>query len=537
VVRSILILLCTLLLQAQDVRIQVVATAGMQGRILPQDPFTLQPANLGWAAVATLIRGLKAKNPNTLLLDCGDVLSGDPVNYVRNRLKPQLPEPSMAIMNALGYHAMVVGKREYDFGFRLLRSAEDFAQFPFLSANTVFASSGEGVFTPYVKIAVGGAQVAVLGLTAASVPLGADPANLTDIKFLDPVETAKTLVPKLREQEKVDFVIVVIHGGLGKGDCDPLGPEPVRCLAEKVPGIDLIVAGGDSTSPLATQVAGVPVLQVGTLGQTVGVADLTLRKDWFRRKLGNAELRIEKPAADTVPDPQVLALTAPLRAETESYLNTYATNLATDLDGRWSRMEDSALVELLQTVLRKASGAQLSAIASPGSRIYIPKGPTSVRQFYALVPEEVRMARIRITGAQLRKYLEHSARFYNYSYQPDLYNREVAPGDFDLVAGVNYSLDLTKPVGQRVVVLTYQNEAVKDDQLFTLAVPSNRLAGEGGYLDAIGYSGLPDWESSVSLRNALLAYVLANPTLSIPLANNWRTIPYLDRERVLAQQP
>jgi 2',3'-cyclic-nucleotide 2'-phosphodiesterase / 3'-nucleotidase len=334
----------------------------------------------------------------------------------------------------------------------------------------------------------------------------------------------------------VDLVIVLIHGSLGKGPCASMGAEPVQCLAEKVPGIDLILAG-NSAQPLATRVAGVPVLQAGPQGRALGVADLTLRKEWFRWKVASCETRLEQPALDTVPDPQVLELTASLRAATEAYLNTFATNLATDLDGRWSRMEDTALVQLLHTVMRQATGAQLSAVASPGSRIYIPSGPTSVRQFYALAPEEERVARIRITGAQLRNYLEQSARFYNLSYQPDLYNREVSPRDFDMISGVNYSLDLTQPVGQRVVVLTYRNAEVKDDQTFTLALSTRRLAGSGGFLEAIGFKGQPETVTAAPLRNLLLAYVLSRPTVTIPLASNWRTIPYLDRERVLAQQP
>lgn len=533
-VRSILILLCTLFLNAQDVRLQVIATTDLRGRILPRDTFTLQPGNLGWAAAATLIRGLKAANPSTLLLDCGNILSGDPANYLRNRLRPELPEPSVAIMNALGYHAMAVGGREFDFGFKLLRSVEETAQFPFLSANTVFASTGKGVFTPYVKVAVGGLQVAILGLTAATAAQGMDPANLADIRFLDPVETAKTLVPKLRDKEKADLVIVLLHGGLGP--CKPLDATPAGCLAEQVPGIDLILAGNGGVGQTA-RVAGVPVLQAGILGQAVGVADLRLHKQLFRWKVESAELRLEQPKAEIVPDPQILELTAPLRAATEAYLDTYATSLATDLDGRWSRMEDSALVQLLHTVMRKATGANLSAVASPGSRLYIPKGPTSVRQFYALAAEENRVARIRISGAQLRKYLEHSARFYNLSYEPDLFNREVPPQDFDMVSGVNYALDLSKPLGQRVVSLTYRNEPVTDAQQFSLALSSARLAGAGGYLEAIGFKGAAEAVTQASLRNLLLAYVLSQPTLNIPLAGNWRTIPYLDRERVLAQQP
>jgi 2',3'-cyclic-nucleotide 2'-phosphodiesterase/3'-nucleotidase len=78
---------------------------------------------------------------------------------------------------------------------------------------------------------------------------------------------------------------------------------------------------------------------------------------------------------------------------------------------------------------------------------------------------------------------------------------------------------------------------VKDDQVFSLAITTYRLAGGGGYLDAISFKGQAELVTAASLRNLILEYVLARPNLSVPLANNWHLIPALDRERVLAQQP
>jgi len=106
-----------------------------------------------------------------------------------------------------------------------------------------------------------------------------------------------------------------------------------------------------------------------------------------------------------------------------------------------------------------------------------------------------------------------------------------------MVSGVNYALDLSRPVGQRVANLKYQGAPVKDDQVFTLAITGYRLAGGGGYMDAIGFKGQPERTSAASLRNLILEYALSRPTLSLSETDNWRTIPWLDRERVLVQQP
>lgn len=191
------------------------------------------------------------------------------------------------------------------------------------------------------------------------------------------------------------------------------------------------------------------------------------------------------------------------------------------------------MLQLLHQVQRQATGAQLSAAACPGPRIFIPKGPTSVRQFWTLTPYENRLARIRITGDQLRRYLEHSARHYAFSWEPELYDPAVPFFNFDTVDGVSYALNLGRPVGSRVQNLTWQGQPVKPDQTFTLAVTTYRLRDGGGYMKAMGFTGQAETVTKTSLRNLLLDHVLARPNLQVTTTNTWRTIPYLDRERVL----
>ena len=534
VVRWLGIFLCALVLNAQEVRIQVLTTTDVHGRILPQDTFTLQPANQGWARLATLIRAQRAANANTVLVDCGDATQGEPINYVWSRLNSKLPEPSMAIMNSLGYNAMVVGGREFDQGLTRLRAMEEQAQFPWLAANVVFAADGRRVFTPYVKLDVGGVQVAILGL-ASVPPRRAEADGPGELVYQDPVATAKALIPLLRENEKVDMVIVALHGGLGREPCDAGGEDQAACLAAQVPGIDLILAGR-SHQQVGAEVNGVPVLQAGFNGQALGAGEFVFRPGRRGRwDLQSHQVRLLQPGTEA--DPGVLELTAPLRAATETYLNTFATSLGTDLDGRWSRMEDTALMHLLHTVARQASGAQITALPTPGARIFIPRGATSVRQFYALFPDDDRIGRIRITGRQLKAYLEHDARFFNYSHNPDLFAKNADPGDFDTLDGCAYTLDLSRPPGMRVVELKVQGQPVKDDQTFSLGLPSSRINGAGGFLEAMGWTGRPEFPSPEPFRNQLLEYVLSRPSLAPTAGDNWHIIPALDRERVLAQQP
>jgi 2',3'-cyclic-nucleotide 2'-phosphodiesterase (5'-nucleotidase family) len=517
VFRWFFILSLTFGLSAEDLRVQVLCTTDLHAQVASEDAFTLQPGPRGWIKAATLIRGLKAANPNSVLVDCGDALTGDPIAYVRQSIRPDLPEPSVAIMNALGYHAMAVGNRDFSFGLPYLRSVEEQAQFPFLAANLLLPD-GKPAFTPYAKVEFGGVSVAILGLATTLPAQFGDFASMGDIRVADPMETALALVPRLRHQEKVDLVVVALHGNLP--------------LKEAIPGVDLILMAHGGPA----ETAGIPALHPQANGREVGVAEFVLHREWGRWKIKSMETRTLPVAADTASDTQVMQLTAPLRLATDTYLNTFATQLEVDLDGRWGRMEDGPLTQLLHATMRNGTRAQITAVPSPAPSLFIPKGATSVRQFYALMPSEQRVARIRITGAQLRTYLEHAARYYNFSHLPDLINKSVPPDDFDVLDGVNYALDISRPLGSRVVMLEYQGQPVKNSQEFTLGISARRLLGKGGYMEAIGFHGEPEWVSPTSWRNLILGYVLARPSLNPVPTRQWRIIPSLDRERVLAQE-
>ncbi|GLH75058.1 hypothetical protein GETHLI_35610 [Geothrix limicola] len=526
------ILLITLGLSAQEARIQILGTTDMHGHVMAEDTFSLQPANQGWAKITTLIRQQRALNPNTILIDSGDTIQGEPVNYVRNVLRRDLPEPSVAVMNALGYAAMAVGNHDYDFGMEVLREAEKQAKFPFLSANTVDAKGKPG-FPTHTFVTVAGIRVALVGFTTPGVPSMTEPGNYAGLSFRDIVASAKVLIPHLRDKEKADVVVVLMHSGLGAVNGREGDENAALRLADEVPGIDAIFSG-HTHQALQVEHKGVPILQAQCWGRALAVAELSLRQEKGHWRVVASSERLLKPDDQTAIDPEVLGLTADLRTVTDRYLDTAATNLLVDLDSRWARMEDTPLMQLIHQVQRQATGAQLSAAASPGPKLFIPKGPTSVRQFYALSPYESQVAKIRINGDQLKRYLEHGARHYTRSWEPELYNRDVPFYNYDMVDGVSYALDLGQPVGDRIRNLSYQGQPVKPDQTFTLAITTYRLRGGGGYMAAIGFTGAPELITKASQRNLLFEYVLSRPTLNPTPTNTWRTVPFLDRERVLS---
>ncbi|MBI3130962.1 MAG: bifunctional metallophosphatase/5'-nucleotidase [Acidobacteria bacterium] len=531
--RRLVIVLCLLgSLRAQEVRLQVLSTTDVHGHVMAEDTYSLQPRNLGWAKLATLIRQRKALNAHTILIDSGDTIQGEPINYVRHRLRRDLPDPSMPIMNDLGFAAMALGNHEFDFGLEVLREVEQQAKFPWICANAVNVKDGKPAFKPFVKVRVGEVTVGILGFVTPQIPRWAEPATFEGLAFEDIVASAKVWVPRLREKEKVDVVLVAMHSGLGEAQGRPGDENAALRLAQEVRGIDGILSG-HTHRPIVTRHNGVPILQAHMHGLALGVLEMTLRKEQGRWMVAASEPSLLRPTDDTAVDPAVLALTAELREGTRTYLDTFATNLQVDMDTRFARMEDSPVMQVLHRSLREATGAQLTAAACFNAGLYIPKGPTSVRQWYALLPYENRVARIRITGRQLKLYLEHAARYYNPPYMPELVSGELGGYDFDTVDGASYALDLMKPVGQRVVNLRFQGKPVDMEQVFTLGITSYRLRGGGGYMAAMEWSGVPELVTKESQRNLFLEHALRSPTLTVSPDHNWRTIPFLDRERVM----
>ncbi|MGE5802214.1 MAG: 5'-nucleotidase C-terminal domain-containing protein, partial [Gemmatimonadota bacterium] len=164
------------------------------------------------------------------------------------------------------------------------------------------------------------------------------------------------------------------------------------------------------------------------------------------------------------------------------WLGTPIGRAGPGFDGRLSRAQDTPLLDFINEVQRRQSGAQLSAAAAFDVQVSLPEGEIHQREVSGIYPYENTLRAVKISGQQLREFLEHSARYYR-SYAPGqpVVNDSVPGYSFDVVSGVVYNIDLSRPAGQRIRGLAYEGKIVQPGDSFTMAVNSYRQAGSGGY--------------------------------------------------------
>jgi 5'-nucleotidase len=257
---------------AAETVITILHTNDTHSQIDPLPPNDRNAGKGGVARRATLVKRVRKENPNTLLLDAGDVLQGTPYfNFYKG-------EVEYKAMSAIGYDAGTLGNHEFDNGLEALAAALKFANFDIVSANyDVKGTVLEDRVKRYVVKTAGGIRVGLFGLGISPTAL-ITPANFKGVTFIDPVIAAREVVKKLREEERCSLIVCMSHLGYHED-----GKRGNSMLASQVDGIDFIASGHTHLfmeQPVtATQPCGAKTLifEVGKSGIYVGRVDFTFR--------------------------------------------------------------------------------------------------------------------------------------------------------------------------------------------------------------------------------------------------------------------
>jgi 5'-nucleotidase len=244
------------------------------------DPLPANDRNAGKGGVArraTLVKRIRAENPNTLLLDAGDSFQGTPYfNLYKGVVEYKA-------MSAIGYDIVTLGNHDFDNGVEALAEAMKHAKFEFVSANyDVRGTAIESRVKPYVVRELGGVRIGVFGLGIKLEGLN-PPESFKGVKYYDPIKVAHGAVRVLREKERCAMVVCASHLGYypnPKGD--EVGDSQV---VSQVNGIDFIASGHTHTFMKAPAIVKQPggsntvIFQVGKSGIYLGRVDFTVREN------------------------------------------------------------------------------------------------------------------------------------------------------------------------------------------------------------------------------------------------------------------
>ncbi|SDK64332.1 2',3'-cyclic-nucleotide 2'-phosphodiesterase / 3'-nucleotidase [Nocardioides sp. YR527] len=541
------------------VRLTVLGTTDLHGNVFNWDyyknaEFSNSAGNeIGVAKVKTLIDAVREERRGEpiLTIDAGDTIQGTPLAYYYARIDPITEgaiHPMARAMNLVGYDAAALGNHEFNYGIDTIRKFEEQVNFPMLGANAVDPSTKLPVFPPYVikEYRVGRGRrlkVGVLGLTNPGIAIW-DKANVEGrMEFPGLVEQAKIFVPELKKAG-CDLVIISAHSGADTSSSygDDLPPENAATLvAEQVPDVDAILVGHAHREITERFVAntetGKQVLLTEPLywGMRVSVMDLVVRHE---KRHGRPRWVLESATSQTLnsntvdPDPEVSAAVQEQHDVVISYVNSVVGSSAVEMLAARAVVEDVPIIDFVNFVQADAVKAALTgsdaelpviSIAAPFSRAAaFPAGEVTVRDVAGLYIYDNTLMAVRITGAQLKDYLEFTARYFKQvsgtgPFPIDAVTNaptETAPNgtpdyNFDTIAGLDaaltYDIDIAGSVGSRITSLAYDGVAVTDAQEFVLAINNYRQSGGGGFPHVTDATVV--YNQQVEIRQLLIDWV------------------------------
>ena len=581
--------------QAAELNLRLLETTDVHMNLLNFDYYQDKVTDdYGLAKTATLIKLARAETPNSLLFDNGDLLQGSPLGDMVARVRPLAAgqvHPAYKVLNALGVDAANIGNHEFNYGLPFLRQAISGAAFPYVNANvyldggTENPQRGQHAFTPYVILSrtftdTAGVRhalkIGVIGFVPPQILLWDKQSLDGQVTVADMLETAQRYVPQMRK-EGADVVVAIPHSGFEKGETPRFAENSVARLAE-VAGIDAILFGhshGEFPSAFFANypkvdlakgtINGVAAVMPGRWGDHLGVVDLTLDNSSgaWRVAGSRAEIRPIFDRATRKPlvaaDPLVATLIADEHAATLAYVRGALGSTRTPITSYFAQVADDPSVQLVsQAQLAYAKralqgtefeGLPLLSAAAPfkaGGRMGwayftdIPAGTLSVRNVADLYIYPNTVKAVRLTGAQVREWLEMSAGQFN---QIDaagpalqhLVNDNFVPYNFDTIDGVSYQIDVTQPArydpkgklvapaAHRIVDLRYQGQPVDAQAPFIVVTNNYRASGGGGFPGLDGTNIVLD--SPDENREALVQYLRNAGTLDPSADNNWRIQP------------
>lgn len=556
----LVLILCQILwagtMEAQEkvVKLKIVETSDVHGNFYPYDFVRRQPSAGSLARVYTWVQQERRRfGDNLILLDNGDILQGQPSAYYYNYIDTVSPHLTAEMLNFMAYDAGNMGNHDIETGRAVFDRWTGDCRFPVLGANILDTATGKTHLKPYVVLEREGVKIAVLGMITPAIPMWLSENLWPGLRFEDMETAARKWIPFIREQEKPDVIIGLFHAGknavwMGGKYRDNASVE----VASRVPGFDVVLAGHDHARACfkVANEAGDSVLVVNPANNAVTVGDveitLTLRGGKVTDKL--VEGRLTDVGA-LEPSPEFMQHFAGQYDAIQAFVSKKIGRFTQPISTRPAYFGPSAFVDLIHRLQLEIGKAEISLAAPLSFDARIEAGDIYVSDMFNLYKYENMLYTMSLSGKEIRGALEMSyALWTNQMHSPGdplLLLRESSVSgaeertffqhpsyNFDSAAGIIYTVDITRPAGQKVTILSMADGTPFDEnRMYKVAVNSYRGNGGGELLTKGAGISQEELKSRIlfstdkDLRYYLMQYIEQRQIVTPRSLDQWKFIP------------
>ncbi len=535
----------------REVKLKLIETSDIHGNFFPYNFITQQDWKGSFARVHSYAQQERQTyGHNLLLMDNGDILQGQPSAYYYNFMDTVSTHITAAMMNYMGFVVGNMGNHDVEAGHAVYDRWISQCQFPVLGANIIRTSDEQPYLKPYEIIEREGVKIAVLGMITPAIPTWLPETLWKGLYFADMEQTARKWMPIIQEKEKPDIIIGLFHAGKEARTVAGKYREDASAeIAERIPGFDIIMMGHDHRrfcGKIANaQGDSVLLINPANNGRTVGDVEIVLTLD------GDKVIRksIQGKLADMdklEPSPDFMKQFAPQYQAVEAFVSEKVGTFTETISTRPAYFGPSAFIDFIHSLQLDLTGADISFAAPLSFDAVIKEGDIHISDMFNLYKYENMLYTMELTGKEIKGFLEESyAIWTNQMKSADdhvllLTERKDGNGytftnpsfNFDSAAGIIYTVDVTKPAGQKVSIQSLANGEPFDlNRTYRVALNSYRGNG-GGELLTKG-AGIPQDQlkdriisaTEKDLRYYMIQYIREKKTLSPQPLNQWKMIP------------
>lgn len=443
--------------------ITIVASTDIHGHYLPWNYALDQADQTGsLSQISTLIKEIRAENPHTLVLEVGDLIQDNSAQL----FKDDDPHPAVLALNEIGYDAWTVGNHEFDYGFETLDRIVAQFEGVFLGGN-VYRQDGSRYYSAYHIFEMAGVKIGVIGMTSPLVAeFNAENDIFTGKEVRSPVAEAKKAVKELAG--KVDVLIGLLHMGIDNENQVP--DSGAADLVAALPEFDAVFTGHMHSLKLE-EINDVFLIQANAYGSHLARLDLTFEEIEGELQLVDKEagnIPLAGYGSDSKLEAQLQSFHERARADANIVLGKIVGMDMVPPDEIKGipqvQIQETTLTNFFSEVMLFYSDADVVAHQIDTDTARLDEGPVRKKDLahnYQYVNGEISV--FKVTGQDLKDYMEWSAAYFNQSQFGDLTisfdpeRRASKYSTHDIFGGVNYQIDLRQEVGQRIQDLTYLN--------------------------------------------------------------------------------